>query len=464
MRIGLVMRWSPLVLLGVYLLARLNSEPTLLTELLLYNLVAFACIGTIFAAKIPDDSTAKITTGLAISSWGIGSVLASCDSFLDTNFATVSQVGYILFYPLMLVGISRSIRNEARSGRIELIDSILLALGGTTLVSVLLVKPIQSTFSGTSLDIFLGIFYPIGDLVLLLTTTILVNLHGFSRRNLTLIVSILIYTAGDFYYLYKSASETYIYGSITDITWLIAFILIALSFYSRANEEQHRNIFNLTIPIISTITGSFLMILNFASPDYLPSLAVIAAIVVITLSFARIIFTLNDARRISDEKILARTDELTGLANRRKFLVEFEEFKLNEGSLLILDLDEFKPVNDSLGHSAGDQLLRQVAQRLTRVMPSDALLARLGGDEFGALIPGVDGVEVAFALRATLSYPFLIQGKEVNIDVSIGEAFNDPAQDQSELLLRRADEAMYEAKRSKSGVVRWAPTIMRSPR
>jgi len=458
------MRWFPLVLLSVYLVSRTISTPSLATELLLYNAVAFSTIGMIFSAKIPDDSWAKISTGVAIGSWGIGSILASCDSFLGTNFATLSQIGYILFYPLLLIGISRSIRRESRSGRIELIDSLLLALGGTTVASVFLIKPIESTFSGTALDIFLGVFYPVGDLVLLLTATILINLHGFSKRNLVLLTSIAIYTAGDFYFLYRSATDSYTYGSLTDISWLVAFILLAFSFYLQPNEEQFRNTYNLTIPVISTITSSLLILFNFASPGYLPSPAVIAAIVVITLSFARIIFTLNDARKMSDEKIMARTDELTGLANRRKFLFEFERFKSGEGSLLILDLDGFKPINDSFGHAAGDQLLRQVAQRMVRVMPSSALLARLGGDEFGALIPGGEGVEVAFALRATLSYPFLIHGHEVRIDVSIGEAFNDPERNESELLLRRADEAMYEAKRLKSGVVRWAPAIMRSPR
>ena len=134
-----------------------------------------------------------------------------------------------------------------------------------------------------------------------------------------------------------------------------------------------------------------------------------------------------------------------------------------EGSLLILDLDGFKPVNDQLGHEIGDQLLRQVAKRFERSLGKEALLARLGGDEFGVLVPGHDGLEVAQALRATLTYPFNVAGHEIQLDVSIGEAFNDP-QDFRELppLLKRADEAMYEAKRTKSGVFRWSAPIMRS--
>ena len=88
-------------------------------------------------------------------------------------------------------------------------------------------------------------------------------------------------------------------------------------------------------------------------------------------------------------------------------------------------------------------------------MPSNGLLARLGGDDFGALILGDDGIEVARALRATLTYPFHINSHEISLDVSIGEARNDPGSSALEQLLRRADEAMYEAKRSKLGVVSW---------
>lgn len=132
------------------------------------------------------------------------------------------------------------------------------------------------------------------------------------------------------------------------------------------------------------------------------------------------------------------------------------------GSLLIMDLDGFKSVNDSLGHGVGDQLLRQVAKRFERALPKDVLLARLGGDEFGVLIPGSEGFEIALALRATLSYPFHIAGHELSIGVSIGEALHRPGEESSlPPLMRRADEAMYQAKRAGSGVVSWSPSIMR---
>ncbi len=115
-----------------------------------------------------------------------------------------------------------------------------------------------------------------------------------------------------------------------------------------------------------------------------------------------------------------------------------------------MDLDGFKPVNDSFGHEVGDKVLQLVAQRFSRALPSGALLARLGGDEFGVLVDGSHELvlEIALALRATLSYPFIIDGHEISIGVSIGIANNDGADD----LLLRADNAMYAAKRQALGV------------
>ena len=123
-----------------------------------------------------------------------------------------------------------------------------------------------------------------------------------------------------------------------------------------------------------------------------------------------------------------------------------------DGSLLLLDLDGFKPVNDAHGHAAGDKVLQQVALRFGRALPHGALLARLGGDEFGVLYEGSyeSAMDVALALRATLSYPFIVESQTIQIGVSIGVAANNGAPD----LLRRADDAMYRAKREGLGVCR----------
>ena len=161
---------------------------------------------------------------------------------------------------------------------------------------------------------------------------------------------------------------------------------------------------------------------------------------------------LRQAQTLNDERVLARTDELTGLANRRRLLAELSHFSTVEGALMILDLNGFKPVNDLHGHGVGDRILREVAKRFHRTLPPSALLARLGGDEFGVLIPGSieETLEAAYALRAALSYPFNIDGRTIEVGVSIGLVHNDGEGD----LLKRADDAMYRAKSSDTGVVR----------
>ena len=117
---------------------------------------------------------------------------------------------------------------------------------------------------------------------------------------------------------------------------------------------------------------------------------------------------------------------------------------------MFFDLDRFKTINDSLGHDIGDHLLQRVSGRITALLDANSLLARLGGDEFGVLYEGGhdSAVEVALALRATLSYPFHIDNKEIQLGVSIGVAKNNGEKD----LLLRADNAMYAAKRQALGV------------
>jgi diguanylate cyclase (GGDEF)-like protein/PAS domain S-box-containing protein len=155
-------------------------------------------------------------------------------------------------------------------------------------------------------------------------------------------------------------------------------------------------------------------------------------------------------------RVLAFHDPLTGLPNRTLFrdrLVEaLEHWRRSEDrcAVMLLDLDNFKTVNDSLGHAVGDELLKQVADRITGAVRLEDTVARAGGDEFTILLRGVgDGgaaVEVADRVLEALAQPFAFNGREVSAKASIGIAVAGPHGTSGDELLRNADVAMYTAK------------------
>lgn len=147
---------------------------------------------------------------------------------------------------------------------------------------------------------------------------------------------------------------------------------------------------------------------------------------------------------------LAEVDPLTGLANRRSLLDALTERLDNRvpTSVLFLDLDGFKDVNDRAGHEAGDELLKQVAARLTRLSRNDDLVARLGGDEFVVLARPDYAAGVAERIHQHLAEPYALGDDDVPVTVSIGIATANET-DGPGPVLDRADQAMYEAKRSR---------------
>ena len=454
-----MIRFSPTVLLIIYIVIRYFNPPTWWSELILYNLIILAAIWATLSSPQPDDEWGRRGFVLALLAWLIGSITSAIDSYFATEMTILSEVSYSLFYPFALFGFIRSLRSQEKSHALEIIDTLVIALSATTLISTFALRSATENISGTDFEVFLAILYPIGDLVLLLTVISVVLLQHLNLRNLFIMMGVLIYTISDFYYLWLTQSESYQYASLSDAGWLLGFIVIANSYWFAPDEESHPRSFNPIAVTLALIASSLILAISVIRPDYFPRFVLVPAFATIALAFLRMAVAMRDARKMSDERILARTDELTGLANRRRFISEFERFQKDTGSLLILDLDGFKPVNDRLGHQVGDQLLRQVAKRFERVIPRGALLARLGGDEFGALVPGDEGFETAVALRATLSFPFRIDGNEIALSVSIGEARIDPSEGGEPNLLRRADEAMYQAKRSKLGVFRWGDAI-----
>jgi diguanylate cyclase (GGDEF)-like protein len=237
--------------------------------------------------------------------------------------------------------------------------------------------------------------------------------------------------------------------------FVVNFLLVsvAVAVHSRApvlatlrKELPHQAFVNLVLlsaaPLVVVVMGrSVLLVLLFL----LPLIAIYA----------------NAAISLKREQE-ALHDELTGLPNRG-FLFKRASEALAEASrtgcragFLLLDLDRFKVVNDTLGHLAGDRVLKVIAHRLAHgVRPGD-LVARLGGDEFAVLLPAVKpggtAREVALRLRTALAEEIALDGMAFQIETSVGIAFYPEDAPGVELLLQRADVAMYLAKERQTGV------------
>jgi diguanylate cyclase len=201
-----------------------------------------------------------------------------------------------------------------------------------------------------------------------------------------------------------------------------------------------------------------LTLLTAGQFEQVGDVAVVLATVTVLAGMARAGLTV--VQRLRESARLAVTDELTGLGNRRCLVDELQagiEAAAEEGkplALLLIDLDGFKELNDTLGHSAGDEVLRQIGPRLRGMLRSTDTLARLGGDEFAVvLMPGDEATAstAGLRLRTALERSFHVGGIRVHVDASVGIAlFPDHSRDALGLL-QRADVAMYEAKRMRTG-------------
>ncbi|MCA6094169.1 bifunctional diguanylate cyclase/phosphodiesterase [Streptomyces sp. SCA3-4] len=241
---------------------------------------------------------------------------------------------------------------------------------------------------------------------------------------------------------------------------LAAFLYLAVTrvllWYSMAPRAALTSIARTALMRQALVGGALLGIAPLIAvvADHAPLLLPLFAVPLIALDS-----TLWIARARAEEQL---RDPLTGLPNRQ-WLLERTWTALDEAeragdraALVLIDLDRFRSVNDTLGHLAGDRLLLQIAERLRLALPRDAEAARLGGDEFAVLLPTADSLtsaqRVARALVADLGSPLDLDGLTLVLEASAGVAvYPDHALD-AEGLLRRADVAMYQAKRDRSGV------------
>lgn len=446
-----MVRVSGALLLILYIFAHATFN-NVWSELVLYNAVALCGVIIVSLAPHITDSFAKPIISTAIAVWSFGSISATASSYFQLPFdtANVSNSAYLLFYPLAILGLQRLLSSARKLNLLELVDSSIVGLGLSTLGTALFLKPILPHFNGSIGNTFFAVTFPMADLILVSVIIAKISTQGFSPRAMVLVVAISVFALTDFLYLLQHINGTYQIGSLLDIGWICALLLISESFWHAGIDSTDKFGINPIFISISVSMSATLLALIALRPHYFPHFVLMPAIATLILAFIRMAIALSQAENIGQERLLARTDELTGLPNRRRLIAEIESFVEKEGALLLLDLDGFKPINDMHGHETGDKVLQQVALRFERAIPQKCLLARLGGDEFGVLFEGSheSAVELGLALRATLSYPFHIDNEEIRLGVSIGVAKNTGEND----LLARADNAMYTAKREGLGV------------
>ena len=251
---------------------------------------------------------------------------------------------------------------------------------------------------------------------------------------------------------------------LADRTALAVIFLVAAYLYFISAPRNTRGVFAATVGFAAWgISYPFAIVWA----HLFPAVKLDRTILDLPIYFAvvGIMLTLLE-EHVEQTERLAMHDPLTDLPNRRMFearlIATMEEARINRTTVacLVIDVDNFKMINDTLGHSAGDQLLRALAVRLSWHMTPRDILARTGGDEFTALLAGVSDEHhlrfIAGAMMSAGSVPIIIDGKPVDLHISIGIALSPDHADDIDSLRRAADEAMYSAKRRGGSMLAFA--------
>ncbi|MGX5653626.1 diguanylate cyclase domain-containing protein [Geodermatophilus nigrescens] len=327
--------------------------------------------------------------------------------------------------------------------------------------------------------------YPVTDVALVVLTVLLLARPVGHRAALTLVgAGLLVLSVGDSAFVYATATASY-EGGLIDLGWIGGFTLLALAGRtcapaSPADEDPRPRVGPTGAPVLIYLpvaAASLVVLLGAAAGRPLSPGEQVVAVLVVAALLARQYLAVRDNHQLAaaltarEEQLQRQVvqDPLTGLANRRLLTERLEHAVRRrrheqEGpALLFLDLDDFKGVNDTLGHAVGDRLLIEVATRLVGAVRGADTVARLGGDEFAVLLAaGSDPTEVAARLHHALRAPVLLEEHRLTVRASIGvcavaatDESPTPAQ-----LLARADAAMYAAKRAGKDRVRSSAAVV----
>jgi diguanylate cyclase len=440
-------------------------------------LFAAACAGEAARCALGRRRCGWLALATALSGWAVGEVIwAVYDARPELHHATDPATAEIvlLLYPIgamaSLVLLSKLTRSSPR--RRLLLDGVIVwtSLWVVSWVFVLhkQLGHDNSLQSATLTHIFAD--------VLLLTTAILMLSRvrpGDSLSRSLLAGGVTAIAVADIATVFQTGIGTYHVGVLADLGRVIGLGMLALAALSSTNEsltEASRDpITSITyrsrlwLPYLPLVLAAAVGLGHAVSHKQHGPMLVALGILVGAVLVRQLVVLVENQRLLSDVAREAFTDSLTGLANRAHFLHRLEQAVACRDSsaqpiaVLWLDLDNFKAVNDALGHPAGDELLVRVAGRLTASLGETATVARLGGDEFAVLIEGSVEASQAAAYRVLDAFrsAIVVNGVPLTIHPSIGFTLATAASSCTvDDLLRHADLAMYAAKREGGQCIR----------
>ncbi len=415
------------------------------------------------------DASAWWALGAALACGVAGNLLWSLryDDLAEPPYPSLADAAWLAAYPLYYLSIALLAR--ARLGRFVpsmWLDGLVVGLAFAAVAAAVAYDSVIDATSGAALTVATTLAYPVADLLLLLIIAAVlgaVRLRG-GRALVVLGAGLLVTGVADSIYLLGSSAGTYEDGQWIDGLWPAGALLMALAAWQPPAPpvaEARDGWANIALPTVAGLIAVLVLVLVSGASEH--TLTVVLSAAAIVASIGRTTLTFRELRQLGETRRLALTDELTGLANRRALLRRIDRAvaRGERIALLLVDLDRFKELNDTLGHPVGDVVLRAVGRRLGAVLAPDALLARLGGDEFAVVCATDDpaaAVRVGERLRETLDRPIEADGVLAQLEASIGVALHPLHAPDATGLLQRADVAMYEAKRERTGVEVYAET------
>ena len=448
-----------LAMVGVYtvstLLPDVPREPVLDPWLYSIALVSAAVLCIARPVLVERDRAAWTWLAVGVSLWTAGdlyftAVLANLE---EPPYPSFADAGYVLFYPCAYIGVVLLVRSRIRGVPAgSWLDGAVAGLAAAAVSAALAFDTIVESTGGPLATVATNLAYPVGDLLLLaLVIGALALLRGGTDPTWWLLgAGFVAFSLADTAFLFQAARGTYVEGSLVDAGWLVAVAAVAFAGWQaeRPGRIRPQGLAGATIPTL--LAACALAIVLYGNWRPVGTVAVVLAGLCLLVAGIRTVLTYRESVGTSRREAL--TDHLTGLPNRRRLETRLgellEERPDASTALLLVGLDRFKQVNDSLGHGVGDELLRQVGSRLAAAAGPEALVARVEGDEFAVVSRTTAAGAEALARRLldAVDREHVVDGAGLRVDASIGIALAPEHAADVRGLLLGADTALAEAK------------------